>query len=340
MKRWKFPLRSGVKFQDGKPCTPKEAASSLAPLFSGARQILADASSVTIQSAAPMPELLEELAGGRNFIFRAQGDGTLSGTGPFRLSSWPGSQADTAGVLRAVFTANDDAWSGRPFVDSIEVAMGVTATRQVVDLQLGRADVVTFAPDQVRRAKQAGLRTWSSAAVELVAVVLDSKAEAPDPRLGRAISLSIDRAAIVNVLLQRQGEAAGGLLPQWLSGYAFMFTTATDAERAKQLRSQLGSAARPLRLRVEGAAETARLVAERVAVNARQAGFSVQVTVRGDAGAPGSAPDAPSIPGSQLVRYQLRRVPAAAGPSAVGGFLGPGVGFGGAPEKIRGASPP
>src|SRR2546422_516559 len=93
MKRWKFTLRSGVKFQDGTPCTPKETAASLAPLFSGVRQILADGSSVTIQSAAPMPDLLEELASGRNFVFHVQGDGTLSGTGPFRLSNWPGSQA-------------------------------------------------------------------------------------------------------------------------------------------------------------------------------------------------------------------------------------------------------
>src|SRR5260370_32970797 len=106
----------------------------------------------------------------------------------------------------------------------MEVDRGKTATRQLVDLQLGRADVVTFAPDQVRRAKQAGLRTWSSAPVELLALVFDSKPEARDARLGRAISLSIDRAAIVNVLLQRQGETAGGLLPQWLTGYACLVT--------------------------------------------------------------------------------------------------------------------
>ena len=339
MKRWKFTLRSGVKFQDGTPCTPKEVAASLAPLFSGARQILADGSSVTIQSAAPMPDLLEELASGRNFVFHAQGHGTLSGTGPFRLSNWPGSQADTAGALRAVFTANDDAWSGRPFVDSIEVTLGVTAIRQVVDLQLGRADIVTFAPDQVRRAKQAGLRTWSSAPVELLALVFDSKPEAPDPRLGRAISLSIDRAAIVNVLLQRQGEAAGGLLPQWLSGYAFLFTTVTDAERAKQLRGELASAARPLRLRVEGGDETARLVTERVAVNARQAGFSVQVSGRGDAGAPGSAPNAPSTAGSRLVRCRLDSIAARAELAAMVASLGLGDDSAAALKKISGNEP-
>ena len=38
-----------------------------------------------------------------------------------------------------------------------------------------------------------------------------------------AVALSIDRTAIHNVLLQKQGEISGALLPRWLSGYAFLF---------------------------------------------------------------------------------------------------------------------
>ena len=37
------------------------------------------------------------------------------------------------------------------------------------------------------------------------------------------------------MLLQRQGEVSGALLPQWLSGYAFLFPTATDLARARAL---------------------------------------------------------------------------------------------------------
>ena len=44
-----------------------------------------------------------------------------------------------------------------------------------------------------------------------------------DPRLREALALCVDRAAIHNVLLQRQGEIRGALLPQWLSGLRSSF---------------------------------------------------------------------------------------------------------------------
>ena len=339
MKRWKFTLRSGVKFQDGDPLTPKEIAASLAPLFSDGRQISANGSSVTFLSATPMPGLLEELASGRTFIFHEESGGKLSGTGPFRLGNWPSAQSDTAAALRAVFTANEYAWSGRPFVDSIEIAMGVPDSRLLVDLQLGKADVVMLAPDQIRRAAQAGLRTWSSAPVELLALVFNSKQAAPDPRLGRALSLSIDRAAIVNVLLQKQGEAAGGLLPQWLSGYAFLFSTAADVERAKQLRAELAGAAPSLRLRADGADDTARLVAERVGVNAQQAGFSLQVGGRSDAAASASGTASQTIAAVRLVRCRLGSVATRAELAAMVGSLGLGDDSAAALKKISGNDP-
>ncbi len=339
MKRWKFTVRSGEKFHDGTPLTPREIAASLAPLFSDRRQVSANGSSVTIQSAAPMPDLLEELARGRTFVFHEQPDGALSGTGPFRIGSWPGPQADAAGASRAVFTANDDAWSGRPFVDSIEVAIGVPASRQLMDLQLGKADVVMLAPDQVRRVTQAGLRTWSSLPVELLALVFESELSAPDPQLRQAIALSIDRTAIVNVLLQKQGEAAGGLLPQWLSGYAFLFSTAADVERARKLRGELTGAPPPLRLRVEGSDETTRLVAERVAVNARQAGISLQVIGKGDAGALASGTGSQGATAARLARFRLGSVAARAELAAMVALLGLGDDSAAAIKKISGNDP-
>jgi peptide/nickel transport system substrate-binding protein len=337
MKSWKFTLRSGVKFHDGAPLTPKEAGASLAPMASDSRKILTNGSSITFVSATPMPNLPEELASGHTFVFHEQADGSLSGTGPFRIGDWPGAKADAVGALRAVFTANEDAWSGRPFVDSIEVAMGVPASRQLVDLQLRRADIVLLAPDQVRRATQVGLRTWSSAPVDLLALVFEHKLAAPDPRLGQGLSLSIDRAAIVSVLLQKQGEAAGGLLPQWLSGYAFLFSSTADAERAKQLRGDLGAAVPQLRLHVEAGDETSKLVAERVAVNARQAGFSMQVSGKSDAPAAASA-NSPAVT-VRLVRCRLGSVMPSAALTAMAASFGLSDDSAAALKKINGNDP-
>jgi len=81
------------------------------------------------------------------------------------------------------------------------------------------------------------------------------------------------------VLLQKQAEPAAALLPQWLSGYAFLFHAETDFERAKELRASLpanvAGEASPLHLQTDVSGDLARLLAERVAVNARQTGFSV-----------------------------------------------------------------
>ena len=46
----------------------------------------------------------------------------------------------------------------------------------------------------------------------------------PKPVADPALALAGDRSASHAVLFQRQGEISGALLPQWLSGYAFLFS--------------------------------------------------------------------------------------------------------------------
>jgi hypothetical protein len=90
----------------------------------------------------------------------------------------------------------------------------------------------------------------------------------------QALALGIDRAPIVNVLAQRKGEAAFSLLPQWLSGYAFLFQSAPDVARARQLISQLRLG--PISLNYPANDAFLRSVAERIALNARDAGIAIQ----------------------------------------------------------------
>jgi hypothetical protein len=92
--------------------------------------------------------------------------------------------------------------------------------------------------------------------------------------------LSIDRGPMVSVLTQRRGEAAFGLLPQWLSGYAFLFTATPDVARARQIVSQLRLS--PLTLSYPANDPFARSVAERIALNARDAGINLQPTPGGN----------------------------------------------------------
>jgi hypothetical protein len=93
---------------------------------------------------------------------------------------------------------------------------------------------------------------------------------------------------MANVLLQREAQPADSLLPQWLSGYAFLFESAMNLQRARELRAAFPAgvpgATQPLRLRVEAPGDLFKLMAERVAVNARQANLLVQVAFPGSAG--------------------------------------------------------
>jgi len=169
---------------------------------------------------------------------------------------------------RAVFDANDAAPGGRPFVDSVEVTMGRTLRDQSFDLEAGKADVIELGPTELRR-QVAGRKVWSSSPVRVVALIFSPKVD--DARVREALALAVDRAAIQGVLFQRQGEASAALLPQWLSGYAFVFSTAVDLPRARSL----AAGARPLGLTADDPA--LRPVADRIALNARDAGLTVTV---------------------------------------------------------------
>jgi peptide/nickel transport system substrate-binding protein len=312
-KRWQFTLRPGVKFAEGTPLTSAEVAAALQLVLPQTRQVLASGNAVVLQSAEPLPDLLEELASGRNFIFRVQADGSLAGTGPFVLDDPSKNAPSNPGVTgsRLSLRANEECWSGRPFLDAIQVTLGVPAARQLYDLQLGQADLVELPPDLFHHADDAHVRTWSSRPVELIALVLDGARPAvQDARLREALSFAIDRSTMAGVLLQKQAEPAAALLPGWLSGYAFLFPMETNIERAKELRAALPAGmlgtADPLRLGVDAAGDVARLLAERVAVNARQAGLNLQVLGRGTARTPSSAAsNATPSPDVRLIRWRV-----------------------------------
>lgn len=299
-KRWQFTLLPNVKFSDGTVLNAADVAAALQPLLPAGQQITASGNAVVIQSAGAMPDLLEQLASGRFFIYRVQTDGTLMGTGPFFVAEARTAGHDSSnpiasaggtenvpaspranGMMHLHFRANEETWSGRPFVDSIDVTLGVPPLRQLFDLQLGKADLVEISPDLARRAMQENLRVWSSAPVLLYGLRFDeAQPSVSNAALREALALSLDRQTMASVLLQKQAEPASALLPQWLSGYAFLFTMETNIDRAKELRATLparvATSSAPLRLSVDAPGDLAKLLGERVAVNARQASMNVR----------------------------------------------------------------
>src|SRR5882757_10152918 len=163
-------------------------------------------------------------------------------------------------------------------------ALACVAAQAAAPRYGGKADIAEIAPDLVRKARQEGLRIWSSAPQTLVALRFDDTLSAPaSDQLREALWLALDRDTMANVLLQREAQPANSRLPQWLSGYAFLFESPMNLQRARELRAAFPAgvpgAAQPLRLRVDAPGDLFKLMGERVAVNARQANLMVQVAL-------------------------------------------------------------
>ncbi len=228
--RWQFSIRRGVTFHDGTALSSDTVAASLRAANPNWK-VFAAGDAVVVECDSPTSNLPAILALPRYGIAK-RGGGKLAGSGPFAINGWdPGK--------KLTLTARDDYWGGRAFVDAIEIEMGKSFREQMIALDLDRVDAVEVAPDQARHAVSEGRRVQSLAPSELMALVFSRDIQsAEEGKLRQALALSIDRAAINDVLLQGGGEPAGTILPNWLTGYGFLFTTAVDLERARQIRSE------------------------------------------------------------------------------------------------------
>jgi hypothetical protein len=189
------------------------------------------------------------------------GHGMADLNGTFAITRWEAGR-------RAVYAADENAAAGRPFVDSVDVQMGRPLREQAIDLDSGKADLVELGPNELRRS---GRRTWSSSPVRLLTLVFGPRVE--DVRVRQALHLAVDREAIHHVLLQDQGEIAGSLLPQWISGHAFVFPAAVDVRGGRALTAAVPQASRTFTIAAED--PMWQPVAARIALNARDVGLMV-----------------------------------------------------------------
>jgi peptide/nickel transport system substrate-binding protein len=272
--RWQFSIRRGVSFHDGTAVTSDAVAASLRTANPNWK-VFAAGEAVVVECDAPTSYLPALLALPRYAIAK-RGAGKLSGSGPFAISDWePGK--------KLTLISRDEYWGGRAFVDSIEIEMGKTFRDQMVALDLGKAEIVEVATEQARRALLEGRRVENSAPAEWMALVFSHESQsAENGELCRSLSLSIDRAAMNDVLFQGGGEPSGTFLAGWMSGYAFLFPATVDLQRARQVRSEVNPAP-SWTLGYDAPDPLARVIAERIALNARDAGLSLQAANSGTA---------------------------------------------------------
>jgi peptide/nickel transport system substrate-binding protein len=272
--RWRFVLRADVNFHDGTPLDANIVAAALRASNPEWKVSSVD-NAVMIQTQFADPELPSELALARNSIVRHV-DGKLSGTGPFAIAQWiPGKHL--------TLTANDQYWAGRPFLDTIEVEFSKNDRDQMMLLDLAKADAVEVAPENIRRAQSDGRTLTTSHPKELMALAFATDSSSDDEtRARKALAASIDAAAINNVVLQGSGEPTGALLPNWVSGYAFVFPASSSTGHKPQ--ELLPAKQRPSwSLSYDASDPLAHVVADRIQLNARDAGISLQLITSGTA---------------------------------------------------------
>ena len=218
-----------------------------------------------IERDSPSPYLPAELALPRNSIVKRDG-GKEVGTGPFVVSRWVRSK-------ELVLAAREDYWEGRPFLDSIEIDLGTSFRDQTMALDLGKTQLIEAAPEQARRATIESRRVTKSAPAELMALVFAQPAgSAQEQHLRDALALSIDRESLNKVVLQGGGEPAGGLLPDWMTGYEFLFPSQMDLTRAREERAEIPHAG-VWTLGFDPNDSVENVVAERIILNAGEAGL-------------------------------------------------------------------
>lgn len=277
-KTWTFKLRPGVKFSDGSAFTSADVVftfdrvgkvpnspSSFKVYLQKVEKIEAvDPLTVRITTSEPYPLLPTNMVGlpimsakaaagpapeGKTTTELNAGNG-LVGTGPYKFVSWKrGSEI--------VFERNPHYWGPPPAWDKVIYRPISNPAARVAALLAGDVDLVEDPPtdDLERLQKDPKLTVETKASNRVIYVALDQHGEQTpgiqgtngknpllDKRVREALSLAIDRQALVARTMGGVATAAAQLLPFPMFGASKNLATAAKAnpERAKALLKEAG----------------------------------------------------------------------------------------------------
>jgi len=269
---WEFKLRPDVKFHDGSDFTAEDVVASIkrvplaatnspsafTPYVKAITDVTAvDPLTVRITTEGPTPLLLNNLS--RIAILPAeygeasteemnQGTGVI-GTGPFKFVSWT---PDSAIMLQR----NDEYWAGPAEWDNVTFRIFKNNSARVAAILSGDVDMIESVPtadtrrlegaDAINVIKATGNRLMylhmdQDREVSPFAKGEDGKNPLLKADVRRALSLSLNREAIVDRLMDGQGTPAGQVVPEGYFGHdAGLDVDATDPARAKALLAEAG----------------------------------------------------------------------------------------------------
>jgi peptide/nickel transport system substrate-binding protein len=228
-----FQLRQGVKWHDGKPFTARDVKCTwdlymetgpeklrINPRKSSYYNLAAVTTNgdyeVTFQLKRPQPAFPMTLASGFSVIYPCHVPARDMrqhpiGTGPFKLMDFK--PKEYVKVAR-----NPDYWKpDRPYLDGIEHTIITDQATAVLAFIAGKFDMVglltvPLMKDIEDRVPQA-ICEWTPGAVNRHLLVNRDKPPFDNPGLRRAMALSIDRQAFVDIIAQGQGQIGAVLQP-------------------------------------------------------------------------------------------------------------------------------
>ncbi|MDP3240763.1 MAG: ABC transporter substrate-binding protein, partial [Reyranella sp.] len=221
-----FRTRDGVKWHDGKPFSAADVACTfdliLTPdrlrrnprsaWYTNLEKVTADGpSEVTFHLKQPQPSLLALLASGYTPIYpchvpAADMRRKPVGTGPFKLADFRMNEG-----IKLV--KNPDYWKpGRPYLDAIEFSIIPDRSTRMLSFVAGKFDM-TFPADvtvpllkNVKRDAPQAQCTMRESGVSTNLIINREVAPFDNPKIRRAMALTLDREAFIQILSEGEGR--------------------------------------------------------------------------------------------------------------------------------------
>jgi len=251
---WRFKLRPGVTFHNGKPLTSADVKFSLGRLKdpqvrspqaflwgSLDRVETPDEMTADIHLTAPNAALLRNLS--ITAIIPASAAETSNffdlpaGTGPFKLDSW-----DRGAGLAA--SAYASFWDDKPKVNRIVFKILPAASTRRAAIQAGEVDITTaLPPEQIALLQGQGDIQVLTRALNQSQVIQFNCAKAPfnDSRVRQALNYGTDKQGLLRAIELGYGDPMTAPMPPAIPGHANdLEPYAYDPDRAKALLSEAG----------------------------------------------------------------------------------------------------
>jgi peptide/nickel transport system substrate-binding protein len=230
-----FPLRQGVKWHDGQPFTAKDVECTWNLIvgksseklrvnprkswYNNLEQVTTNGDyEVTFHLKRPQPAFLTTLASGYSPIYPCHIPardmrGHPIGTGPFKFVEFKPNEY-------VKVTRNPDYWKpDRPYLDGIEYTIMKNLSTATLAFTAGKFDM-TF-PFSLTVALQKNIESQmpqaiceqSPGSINRNLIVNRDKPPFDNPDLRRAMALSLDRKAFIDIISEGQGEIGGVMQP-------------------------------------------------------------------------------------------------------------------------------